>query len=142
MSTKGGKAKESDGGAQGAAAESDALATPVVANDVAASGGEGVGQESGNQDPSFDFDEVEEQMVLSLTDLLPDANGEVVLFSEAGHVAVNITTDERITETGTADHYVTSTGVDVSGYYFCTFEAGLTIYYSPEIDLLVTSASA
>lgn len=141
MSTKGGMAKDPDGGAQGAA-ESDALATPLVANAVAAPGGEVVGRETGNPDPSFVFDEAEEQMVLSLGELLPDANGEVVLFSEAGRVAVNITTDERITETGTADHYVTSTGMDVSGYHFCTFEAGLTIYYSPEIDLLVTSASA
>jgi hypothetical protein len=77
-------------------------------------------------------------MVLSLSDLLPDANGDVVLFSESGPMAVNITTDEQVTGSGTADHHVTSAGVDVSGYHFFTFEAGLTIYFPDDIDLLVT----
>lgn len=100
--------------------------TDVVAADV---GGEAL---------TFDSADIDDQMVLSLADLLPDARGDVVLFNEAGPLAVNIMTDSPVTETGTADHYVTSAGVDVSGYHFCTFEAGLTIYYPPEIDLLIT----
>ncbi len=119
----------------------DEPVTPVAADELVALLVELVGQETGSADLSFDTDDVDDSMVLSLSDLLPDANGDVVLFSEAGPVAVNITTDERGTETGTADHYVTLSGVDVSGYHFCTFEAGLTIFYPPEIDLLVTSAS-
>lgn len=101
-----------------------------------------VGQGSGAEALAFDSTDVEDQMVLSLSDLLPDARGEVVLFNEAGPLSVSIMTDSRVTETGTADHYVTSAGVDVSGYHFCTFEAGLTIYYPPEIDLLVTADHA
>ena len=101
-----------------------------------------VAQGVGGQALTFDSTDVEDQMVLSLNDLLPDSRGEVVLFNEAGPLAVNIMTDSRVTETGTADHYVTSAGVDVSGYHFCTFEAGLTIYYPPEIDLLVTANHA
>lgn len=101
-----------------------------------------VTQGSGAEALTFNSADVEDQMVLSLSDLLPDGRGEVVLFNEAGPLAVNIMTDSRVTETGTADHYVTSAGVDVSGYHFCTFEAGLTIYYPPEIDLLVTADHA
>ncbi len=139
MPTKGGMGKEAG------AVETEVTGepvTPVAGDGLAAWFGELVGQETGNADLSFDTDDVDDSMVLSLSDLLPDANGDVVMFSEAGPVAVNITTDERITETGTADHYVTSTGVDVSGYHFCTFEAGLTIYYPSEIDLLVMSQSS
>lgn len=97
-----------------------------------------VAADIGGEALTFDSADIDDQMVLSLTDLLPDSRGDVVLFNEAGPLAVNIMTDSAVTETGTADHYVTSAGVDVSGYHFCTFEAGLTIYYPPEIDLLIT----
>ena len=110
--------------------------------DAAAAVADVVAQGVGGQALTFDSADVEDQMVLSLNDLLPDSRGEVVLFNEAGPLAVNIMTDSRVTETGTANHYVTSAGVDVSGYHFCTFEAGLTIYYPPEIDLLVTANHA
>jgi hypothetical protein len=110
--------------------------------DAAAAIADVVAQGVGGQALTFDSTDVEDQMVLSLHDLLPDSRGEIVLFNEAGPLAVNIMTDSRVTETGTADHYVTSAGVDVSGYHFCTFEAGLTIYYPPEIDLLVTANHA
>lgn len=101
-----------------------------------------VNQGHGSEALTFNSADVEDQMILSLSDLLPDARGEVVLFNEAGPLSVNIMTESRVTETGTTDHYVTSAGVDVSGYHFCTFEAGLTIYYPPEIDLLVTAGHA
>ena len=110
--------------------------------DAAAAVADVVAQGVGGQALTFDSTDVEDQMVLSLNDLLPDSRGEIVLFNEAGPLAVNIMTDSRVTETGTANHYVTSAGVDVSGYHFCTFEAGLTIYYPPEIDLLVTANHA
>jgi hypothetical protein len=97
-----------------------------------------VAQGIGGETLTFDSADVEDQMVLSLSDLLPDQRGDVVLMSEAGPLSVNIMTDSRVTETGTAENYVTSAGVDVTGYHFCTFEAGLTIYYPPGIDLLVT----
>jgi hypothetical protein len=97
-----------------------------------------VAQGIGGETLTFDSADVEDQMVLSLSDLLPDQRGDVVLMNEAGPLSVNIMTDSRVTETGTAENYVTSAGVDVTGYHFCTFEAGLTIYYPPGIDLLVT----
>lgn len=113
-----------------------------ASSDAAASLADVVAQGVGGEALTFDSADVEDQMVLALNDLLPDSRGEVVLFNEAGPLSVNIMTDSRVTETGTADHYVTTAGVDVTGYYFCTFEAGLTIYYPPEIDLLVTADHA
>ncbi len=99
--------------------------------------------ELGQQQPanayfSSDSDTSGDRIVLSLSDLLPDSKGEVVLSSATGPMAVNITTDQKVIETGTADHYVTLGGVDVFGYHFCTFAAGVTIYYPAEIDLVVT----
>jgi len=119
-----------------------AFVTVPTDGDAASAVADVVAQGVGGQALTFDSTDVEDQMILSLNDLLPDSRGEVVLFNEAGPLAVNIMTDSRVTETGTADHYVTSAGVDVSGYHFCTFEAGLTIYYPPEIDLLVTADHA
>ena len=115
----------------------DVVAMPAdaVFTDVAG----GIGHDVPGQAFTFDSADVDDQVVLSLNELLPDPNGDVVLFNDAGPVAVNIMTDVPITETGTADHYVTSSGVDVSGYHYCTFEAGVTIYYPPGMDLLVTA---
>ena len=124
------------------AGDADSFVAVPAGNDAAHSLTDVVAQGIGGETLTFDSGDVNDQMVLSLSDLLPDGRGEVVLFNEAGPLSVNITTDSRVTETGTADHYVTSAGVDVSGYHFCTFEAGLTIYYPPEIDLLVTADHA
>jgi hypothetical protein len=115
----------------------DVVAMPADAEFTDVAGG--IGHDVPGQSLTFDSADVDDQLVLSLNDLLPDPNGDVVLFNDAGPVAVNIMTDVPITETGTADHYVTSSGVDVSGYHYCTFEAGVTIYYPPGMDLLVTA---
>ena len=101
-----------------------------------------VAQGIGGEALTFDSSDLNDQMVLSLSELLPDQRGDVVLMNDAGPLSVNIMTDSPIMETGTAEHYVTSAGVDVTGYHFCTFEAGLTIYYPPGIDLLVTADHA
>jgi hypothetical protein len=113
--------------------------TVPVAGDAAAAIADMVASGVGGEALVFDSANIEDQMVLSLADLLPDSRGDVVLFNEAGPLSVNIMADSPVTESGTADHYVTSAGVDVTGYHFCTFDSGLTIYYPSEIDLLVTA---
>jgi hypothetical protein len=120
----------------------DSFMTVPAGDDAAHSLADVVAQGVGGEALTFDSAAVDDQMILSLSDLLPDSRGEIVLFNEAGPLSVNIMTDSRVTDSGTADHYVTSAGVDVSGYHFCTFEAGLTIYYPPEIDLLITADHA
>lgn len=71
--------------------------------------------------------ETDESLVLELTDLLPDAAGEVVLFFDDG-LPINLRTDEAITGTGITDSHVTATGVDVTGLHFYSFESGITVY--------------
>lgn len=134
-----GKGAENDAAAKAKGESLETLVAPQGGDELAVSVSELAAEGVGHEDLTFDSEDVEDQMVLSLSDLLPDAGGDVVLFSDAGPLAVNITTHSRILDTGTADHYVTSTGVDVSGFHFLTFEEGPTIYYPSDIDLLITS---
>ena len=115
----------------------DVVAMPAdaVFTDVAG----GIGHDVPGQAFTFDSADVDAQAVLSLNELLPDPTGDVVLFNDAGPVTANIITDAPITETATADLYVASSVVAVSGRCHCSFEAGVTIYYPPGMDLLVTA---
>ncbi len=81
---------------------------------------------------------VGETVLLELSDLLPDASGEVVLFT-GDDLPVNIVTDQPVAEAGIAEAHVTATGVDVTGLHFYSFESGLTVY-SP-IDVLIVAES-
>lgn len=79
-------------------------------------------------------------VTLSLDDLLPDANGEVVIVSVGGEAALSIVTDERIRQAGMADGHVTADGFDVGGFAFCAFENGKTLYYSPDLNLTIAQS--
>jgi hypothetical protein len=79
-------------------------------------------------------------VILQLTDLLPDASGEVVLYAEAG-VPVNILAHEPVTESGVAEAHVTASGLDVTGLQYYSFEGGLTLY-SPSDVLIINDTGA
>lgn len=68
-----------------------------------------------------------EPIVLQFEDLLPDADGRVVLFAE-DDMAVNIVTTERIADSGIVEDHVTADGLDVSGLHYYSFENGVTVY--------------
>ncbi|GAB4231093.1 MAG: hypothetical protein Tsb0032_37330 [Kiloniellaceae bacterium] len=76
-----------------------------------------------------------DSVVLELGDLLPDSDGEVVLFM-GDDVSVNILTHETITGFGIADPHVTASGVDVTGLHFYSFEGGLTVYSASDILII------
>ena len=61
--------------------------------------------------------------------------GEIVLVAE-DNVALNIVTDESISESGVAEEHVTATGVEVNGLYFYSFDNGITLY--SDQDILIT----
>ncbi|MGH6946794.1 MAG: hypothetical protein ACREDZ_05655 [Kiloniellales bacterium] len=84
---------------------------------------------------------VDDSLVLELTDLLPDAAGEVVLFFGDG-LPINLRTDEAITGTGIADSHVTATGVDVTGLHFYSFESGITVYSLSDVLIVQGSEHA
>lgn len=78
------------------------------------------------------LDQQEDALVILLEDLLPDAKGEIVLVAEA-NVALNIITDEIVSESGVAEEHVTATGVEVNGLYFYSFDNGITLYSDQDI---------
>jgi len=77
-----------------------------------------------------------EPLSLDLSDLLPDAAGEVVLMGGAD-VPFSIHAGESVTATGIADAHITMGGLDVTGLHFYSFESGITLY-SPT-DLAIDS---
>ncbi len=68
-----------------------------------------------------------EPLSLGLSDLLPDAAGEVVLMG-GDEVPLSIHAAEAVTAEGIADAHVTAGGVDVTGLHFYSFESGITLY--------------
>lgn len=81
------------------------------------------------EDPAAD------SVLLELDDLLPDPEGEVVLFT-GDDVSVNILTKETITGFGVAEEHITASGVDVTGLNFYSFEGGLTVYSSSDVLII------
>jgi hypothetical protein len=81
---------------------------------------------------------IEPGIVLSFADLLPDANGEIVIVG-AG-VRLSIVTDQRVADFGIADSHLTADGFDVGGLSYFMFEGGTKLYYSPEVDVTITTA--
>ena len=120
--------------------ELDKAAT-AVGEDASAGAGESVilvGPEDFPEGPLIGPDP--DSVILELGDLLPDASGEVVLFT-GEDTPVNILTSEVVTGSGVAEPHVTATGVDVTGLNFYVFESGI-IVYSPTDVLIVNGAVA
>ncbi|WP_374652801.1 hypothetical protein [Dongia sp.] len=77
------------------------------------------------------------QFTLNLADLLPDANGEIVILNEGDDPCLNIVTDLRLLESGIADQHVTDGGIEVKGLQYWVFEDGTKLYYSPGLSISV-----
>jgi hypothetical protein len=78
-----------------------------------------------------------ELLTLTLDDLIPDTHGEVVILSDAGH-DIALVTQQPVASQGIEASHVTATGLDVSGYAYCTFADGLTLFYPPSQRFFVT----
>lgn len=76
-------------------------------------------------------------ITLAFEDLLPDANGEIVVLGADLGTHLSILTDQRICAEGVADPHVTADGLDVAGLAFFAFEGGTKLYYSPEIEVTI-----
>jgi hypothetical protein len=75
---------------------------------------------------------------LALADLLPDANGEIVVMTESDNPEVSIETDLRVMDAGVAQAHVTAGGIEVGGMQFWVFEDGTRLYYSPGLSISVS----
>jgi hypothetical protein len=80
-----------------------------------------------------------DHITLSLDDLLPDANGEIVVMNPQGQLHLNLVTDLQISESGVADSHFTADGTDVNGLSFFAFEGGMKLYYSHEVEITIAT---
>ncbi len=80
-----------------------------------------------------------DDLILRLADLLPDAEGELVIFADAA-APVRLLVDAAATGHGLADPHVTAGGVDVTGFEFVSFDNGITLYFTGEIAFQPVSA--
>ncbi|MCS6878561.1 MAG: hypothetical protein N2038_12840 [Geminicoccaceae bacterium] len=79
----------------------------------------------------------EEIVTLALSDLVQDANGEIVLFNDSHLRRLALLTEANELARGEAPHHVTAAGEDVTGFRYVTFDNGVTLYYQPDLELLV-----
>jgi|SRR5579872_6214277 len=75
---------------------------------------------------------------LSLADLLPDAHNEIVILDGSGS-NLAVVTDSAVMSHGTSGDHVTASGLDVSGFAYCTFEGGVTVFYPATHRLIVSN---
>ncbi|MGH6919803.1 MAG: hypothetical protein ACREJ0_19115 [Geminicoccaceae bacterium] len=80
------------------------------------------------------------EVELAMSDLLGDANGEIVFFNDSGLRRLLIATDAAVVADGRAGAHRTAGGQDVSGFLFVTFDNGLTLYYETGLDVVVRGA--
>jgi hypothetical protein len=78
-----------------------------------------------------------DSMVLTLNDLLPDPQGDIVLLNHAGVLEMAVLTDKRVVDTGVAEHHTTADGTDVMGMTYYSFESGPTLYIPSDLHLSV-----
>jgi hypothetical protein len=89
-------------------------------------------QEFVGQDQALDL-----TIKLALSDLLPDANGEIVVMNEGDDPQVSIETELRVLDTGISPAHLTAGGIEVGGMQFWVFEDGTRLYYTPGLSISV-----
>jgi len=75
---------------------------------------------------------------LSLGNLIPDSHNEIVILDGSGS-DLAVVTDNAVASHGIAGNHITVTGLDVSGFAYCTFEGGVTVFYPATHRLVVTN---
>jgi hypothetical protein len=93
-------------------------------------------------DAPLDAASADVEIELALTDLVADANGEIVFFNDSGFRSLAIRTDRRVTAEGQAGAHVTAAGDNVSGFQFVTFDNGLTLYFDASLHLILPNTTA
>jgi hypothetical protein len=80
------------------------------------------------------------EVELAMSDLVADADGEVVFFNDSALRRLTIATDAAVVAEGRAGAHRTAAGQDVTGLHFMTFDNGLTLYYQADLDVVVRGA--
>src|SRR5216684_1647325 len=77
-----------------------------------------------------------DMLTLLLEDLVPDARGEIVILSAGDH-DITVVTDQPVADQGRQSAHVTDAGLDVSGFSYCTFASGVTVFCPSTHHLVV-----
>jgi hypothetical protein len=77
------------------------------------------------------------EVELALTDLVGDANGEVVIFNDSGLRTLALRTDSAVVAGGQSQSHVTAGGEDVSGFNYVSFDTGVTVYFPEGLELIL-----
>jgi hypothetical protein len=95
---------------------------------------------TGDTDQEFDGrdQELDLTIKLALSDLLPDANGEIVVMNEGDDPQVSIETELKVLDAGISPAHTTAGGIEVGGMQFWIFEDGTRLYYSPGLAISVS----
>ena len=76
---------------------------------------------------------------LELSDLLPDSAGNIVIEYDGGNLAVELLTDEAVVERGVAAEAMDANGGDRSGFAYCAFSNGTTVFFPTDISLHIVA---
>jgi hypothetical protein len=78
-------------------------------------------------------------LTFSLKELRPDEDGEVVIDDQIG-TDVTVLTDDPVTDRGIEEDHITRAGHDVSGFAYCRFAGGITVFYPRSNPLCVNES--
>lgn len=78
---------------------------------------------------------------LSLSDLLPDNAGNVLIDGAGDGMALRILSDIPVIHSGLVEESLVLQGTDVHGFAYQTFDTGITLYYPSEMNLQIVLAS-
>ena len=78
---------------------------------------------------------LDSSVTLSLSELLPDSNGEIVIVNGGDDPRLQIVTELKLLESGVASDHLTEAGMQVAGFNYWVFEDGTKLFYSPSLAI-------
>ena len=78
---------------------------------------------------------LDQTVTLTLGELLPDSNGEIVIVNGGDDPQLQIVTELKLLESGVAQDHLTEGGLLVGGFNYWVFEDGTKLFYSPSLAI-------
>ena len=78
---------------------------------------------------------LDQTVTLTLGELLPDSNGEIVIVNGGDDPQLQIVTELKLLESGVAHDHLTESGLQVAGFNYWVFEDGTKLFYSPGLAI-------
>ncbi|HEY3147167.1 MAG TPA: hypothetical protein VGJ75_12495 [Dongiaceae bacterium] len=78
---------------------------------------------------------LDQTVTLTLGELLPDSNGEIVIVNGGDDPQLQIVTELKLLESGVAHDHLTESGLQVDGFNYWVFEDGTKLFYSPGLSI-------